>query len=276
MSELEEVHYLDHLSLPKLIGQLVRQSSEFAGVGYSATRPKEPGQVPHISYQLVRRIPGNDGVETVKPRFRYSFPSRDNSIVEVWSQWMTCIFQWDVMALTAQEADELCWKLERLIRNHVGLLQQLRVQEMIFEEQLQDHLLERTPEIETRSIRFKAILNSFEERTVVPITELHLNLFLAQSANYEAVVRGPDLNTFDILQQRNISRIICVSAESVSGIARTSDYLQDLDYEIRYDPMTRETALRWLEAGKNPDPGETYYVRYQYWDLLNTIYLPAR
>jgi hypothetical protein len=267
--------YLDYLTFPKAIGEVVRDTADFAGVQYVRDMPREPAAVPAIAYRLVSRVPGMDGIETRKSRLRFAFPNEDSSVTEVWSQWMTCTYQFDVCHHTGPEVDDLGQQFDRLLRDSVGLFLKLGVSEFVFDEQVEDHLLVPSKGISVLSLRWTARLENLEFRTSPTIQSLRLRVFQPQAEDVEAVVRGDSVENADSLHQTFISAVMIVSDPSPSGIARLSDYLQGVDYVVLYDPVTAQSALRWLDPGKRPSPGSTYYVRYLHWTAFSRLSIPS-
>ncbi len=266
---------VDYISFPRVLGELMKMDPQFAGVNYTEDFPTVPRpEVPLISYRLIKRVPGMDKVETRKPRFRFSFKNEDGTMTEIWSQWMSCIYQFDCIASTSQEADDLVYKFDWFIRNNVGIFLSMGASEVVFEEQLEDHLLPQTQDLVVRSIRWLARLESLEYRNVQVIDQVALTVFEPQEDAYETIVRGPDTSTPDYLQQTFISNIVCVSDPSPSGIARTRDYFPNVDFITFYHPDTHKTALQWLPQGKSPSPGATYYVRYLHWTAFARLRIP--
>ncbi|HYT45349.1 MAG TPA: hypothetical protein VEP90_23680, partial [Methylomirabilota bacterium] len=101
---------VDYISFPRILGELVRNDPQFSGVLYTedfptATRP----QTPMITYRMIKRVPGMDKIATRKPRLRFWYKNDDQTITEIWSQWMTCIYQFDMITSTSQEADDLLY-----------------------------------------------------------------------------------------------------------------------------------------------------------------------
>lgn len=269
------VKYLDHLSFPKVVGELVRNDSSFDGVTYSALRPKTKAEAPHISYRLISRVPGVDSLETRGGRPKAEYTNEDGSVTVVTTQAETCVFQWDVSAHTSEEADEILFRLERLIRDNQGLFQSMRAQHVLFQEQLLDDLVPNTNDLEMRSIRFLAVLQSVRLSNYSPINEVRIRTFLPQEEDYEAVVRGS--GEFDYLTTRFISTLHAVCDDSPEGFARgESDYVEGLDYEILTDERTGAHAIRWLPPGKRPETGATYYLRFHHWTAFSTVAVPFR
>ena len=216
-----------------------------------------------------------DGVATRKPRLRFWYKNdEDQTMLEVWSQWMTCIYQFDCVASTSQAADDLLYKLDWFIRNNVGIFLSMGASELVFQEQLEDVLLPKTDDLIVRSIRWMARLENLEYRTDPLINQATIRVFEPTEIAIESVVRNSDQNTPDELQQTFISDILIVSDPSPSGIALTTDYVPNVDYLILYNRETHKTALQLLEAGKNPAFGATYFVKYAHWTAFSRIRLP--
>lgn len=275
----ELIKFVDHITFPKVMGEIIRNNPDFEGVQYTSSFPKEDedrtGRVPCIVYRLLRRVPGIEGLETKKPRFRSKVHEDDGTITEVWSQWMTNSFQFDCVALSNDEADELVWKLDQLLQDNVVTFLQLGARDLIFDEQLEDALLPRSKDLCVRSLRWTLYTDAVRLRNVQGIDEIRIRTFLPQDDAVEAVVRAASLDQYDVLQQTHITKIIYVSNPSPSGIARTEDYLPGVDFVTVYDPHSARTAILWTEEGRHPQPGQTYYVRYAYWTAFSTLYLPS-
>jgi hypothetical protein len=278
--DLSLIKYLDHVNFPKVVGELVRNDLDLGdkgrGVGYGAAFPKLKGNCPKIVYRLLRRTPGSEGKETRKPRLRGRVTNPDGTLTEVYSQWMTCLFQFDCCAETADEADDILWKLDRLIRSNVGLFLSLGASQVVFEEQLQDALLKDTEDIEVRSIRWLVRLEAIEHVVVPGISEIRIRAFYPQEETAELVTRGADIDTPDELTEPHVTGIIHVSTTNTSGgTAVTDDYIEGIDFTVQVDESTYKASLVWLEPGKKPTPGTQYYVRYAYWTAFCTLYLPG-
>jgi hypothetical protein len=268
--------FVTYVTFPKIIGEILRNDSEWGSeFRYTNVFPKTPAEVPCVVYNMIRRVPGMDGIETRAPRIRQEIINEDGSWLQIWSQWMTCLFQFDCCAESRTEAEDLAYRLDAKIRESKGVLLQLGVSEMWFDEQLRDDVLPRIEGVETSSLRWGARLDQIEFQTWPGIQEVRCRVFSPQADAVEALVRGSDLKTKDALAQTHISKIIYVSDPSPSGIARTDDYFPDVDFEVFYDFRRGKTALLWLEPGKRPAPGATYYVRYLYWNAFTELHLPS-
>jgi hypothetical protein len=265
---------VDHITFPRVLGEMVRNEPAFKGIAYTHTYPKSKAEVPCIRYKLVRRTPGHEGVEPYKPRLRFTFKNEDGTIAEVWSQWMLCSYQFDCCALSSDEAEDLCWMFDDYITQQVGELKKLGVSEMWFDEEGEDALLKPSIDVECRTIRWMVRMDAVRLRNSDPIRALQIHEFLPQEEAVEAVVHGSDIEQPDWLQQTYISTVLLVSNPSTSGIARQEDYVRDIDFQVVFDPETHTTGLLWIEPGKRPEPGATYYVRYNHWTAFRTLYIP--
>ncbi len=280
MPENRLFKYIDHITFPRVIGEIVRNDPTLGnkgrGVAYGTAYPKIQGECPAIVYRLIRRTPGMDGVETRKPRLRHSVRNEDGSITEIWSQWMTCLYQFDVCAETVEQVEDLLYQFDRLIRDNVGLFLSLGASEVVFEEQLIDQTLPLTLDVPSRSLRWLARLEYLEHRTLSPIDQIRIRTFYPQQEDYERVVRGATTADRDVLAQTYVSQVLHVSdTDSPSGIARDDDYVEGVDFEVQYNAKTGQVALSWLEPGKRPAPGQAYYVRFLHWTAFSTLYLPG-
>lgn len=270
--QLEKI--VDHVTFPRCVGEYVRNDFAFNGVRYTNVFPTEESEVPCIVYRLIRRIPGMEGVETRKPRLRFVYQNDDGTINQVFGQWMTCIFQWDCCALSTVEAEELVENLDSLLHSSVGTFLNLGVSEMVFEEQLEDNLLQRSDNIKIRSLRWLVRTERREVKTSPTINSMRVTCFFPQEETYEQLTRNSSILDPDVLATTHISNIIVVSDPSPSGIARTQDYILGVDFEYFYDPVTQRTFIVWLEPGKRPEPGAVYYVRFNHWTAFSTLHLP--
>lgn len=265
--------FLTFRNFPEVIGSLIRAEPSLAKVGFAVGRPKSESATPHIYCRRVRRVPGMDRVETRSARLRDSWQREDGTVTELYSQWMTCVFQFDICAHSGLEAEELATRFESLLKAARGQLFELGLSELRFEEELEDHLLERTKDIEVRSLRYLVRFDDVDVRTLPAIESIKLRVLLPFEEDYEAVVRGADLDTADLLSRPYIAELLQVSNASASGFARDDDYLLGIDFIILHDFINHRSALQWLKPGKRPAAGATYYVRYRYWSVFNPAYV---
>lgn len=256
---------LDYMTFPKVVGELFRDQPGFEGVRYTQNFPRQQAEVPAIAYRLVRRTPGMDGIETRKSRLRTSLRHGDGTTTEIWSQWMTCLYQFDVCHFTGPQVDTLGYEFDLLMRDSVGVFLKLGASEVVFDEQLEDAMLPQSDEISVRSLRWLVRLDQLEFRRLPSIQQFRVRQFLPQEEGVETLTRGQDLTTLDLLDTTYISKIVFCSDPSPSGIARQDDYLEGIDFVTVYDPLTAKTKIQWLEPGKSPAPGATYLVRFCHW-----------
>jgi hypothetical protein len=267
--------FVDHSNFAEKLGGLLREDPDFRGVKYGKAFPRNREETPTIRYRLIHRVPGIEHIERRKPRLRLEVIDESGKIVQVWSQWMTCVYQWDVCTSSLEEADEILDKFDRFLRASVGRLLEMGARDFIFDEQVVDEMLPKTKDVETRSLRWVAYLHQIEARVVDPIDQFRIRVLESHIEDVQAVIRGADLMVPDGLNQTYISDVLLLSDPSPSGIARTQDYLPDIDYITIYDPANNKTWIQWIEAGRKPAPGATYYVRYLYWDNWSRLSLPV-
>lgn len=267
--------FVDHSNFGEEIGNLLREDPDLRRVAYGKVYPKKAEECPAIRYRLLHRVAGIDNIERRKPRLRLETPDGEGRTLLIYSQWMTCVYQWDVCAASLEEADEIMDKFDRFLRASVGTMIKRGARDFIFDEQIVDELLPKTHDVEARSIRWVAYLHHLEAQIVHPIEQIRVRVLESQVEDIQAIVRGASIDAPDGLDQTYISHLILISDPSPSGIARTQDYLPEVDYSTIYDPANNKTWIQWIEAGRKPDPGATYYVRYLYWDAWSRLSLPS-
>lgn len=270
------IHYVDYVNFPQIFGEILKDDPEFGPeFRYTDTFPDAPAETPCVVYNMIRMTPGIEGVERHKSRFRdHTIQNEDGSITEVWSQWMDCLFQFDCCATSRSEADDLCWRIRKKMKEAVGLFQNMGAREVVFDEQLRDSTLPRVEGIQTTSVRFRALLEDVEFRSWPSIQEIRCRVFFPQTDEVEDLVHNPDLSVGDELTRKYISKILYVSDPSPSGIARTEDYLPNVDFDTTYDVRTGKTKILWLPPGKKPAAGAAYHVRYLYWSGFSRLKVP--
>lgn len=256
---------IDALELPRYIGSLIRDHADFQNIRYSRARPKERSQVPCITYTLVSRTPGHQGIEKYGARLRGYLPADGDHVVHVHGQLMTCVYQWDCYANTGEEADEVAWKLDWFLHSAVPHLLDRGVIAAVFDEELQEGLLNASRDFEMKSLRWVILLEHLRTKATPVIRNILLRVLSPQLEETETLLRNSGVETADHLAREKISHIICISDYSPSGIAREFDYVEGVDYLVWQDPLRKRTSIQWLEPGKRPADGATYYVRYLYW-----------
>ncbi|WDI05128.1 hypothetical protein PUW25_25305 (plasmid) [Paenibacillus urinalis] len=102
---------------------------------------KDEAEVPLITFRLIGRVIDPDYKDR-KPRLRAQIhhPYVPGEIVELWGQMFLFTIQFDVHALTAEEADELAGELEDFIFMYKGYFKQNGVHELTFLQQLEDQV----------------------------------------------------------------------------------------------------------------------------------------
>jgi hypothetical protein len=268
---------LDFRELPRYLGALLRDHPDFQGIRYTSSHPKEGAEVPCIVHNLTNRTPGHKGIEKYAGRPKYQVQSDDQQqVLQIHTQLMTCVYQWDVYANSGDEADDIAWRLEEFMDSATPHLMEKGVQAFVFDEALQDDLLRISRDFEKRSLRYLGLVEKVRTKTSPTLDRINLRVLYPQFEEYEALLRHQGVETPDTLSRRGVSRILFVSNASPSGIARENDYLEGIDYNVWYDPYQRITYLEWIEAGRRPADGVTYYVRYLYWEPVTTLSVNAQ
>ena len=267
--------FADHLSFPEEIGNLLREDPDLSAIRYGKAFPRNKEETPTIRYRLIHRVPGIDQIERRKPRLRREVTDENGRTTQIWSQWMTCVYQWDVCTSSLEEADIILDQFDRFLRASVGPMINMGARDFIFDEQVVDDMLPKTKDVETRSLRWIAYLHQLEARVVDTIDQVRVRVLESRIEDYQAVTRGADGMTPDALNQTHVARILHISDASPSGFARTLGYFENIDFNTIYDPVTNQTWIMWIDAGKKPAPGATYYVRYLYWDNWARLAIPS-
>ena len=270
-------NYIDEIEFPAKLGRLIASEPLFRDthkVQFSAAWPKQRSDTPSIRYILYRMWPGVDNVETKKPRVREVVKNPDGTLTEYQGQMMTCIYQFDCCAWSSEHADRIVHDLDDMLRVWTGAFQQFGILNMFWEERLQDRELPQVDDIMVRSTRWKVLLNRVTEHQLPSLEEIRLRMFgpAAPVEDYEAVVRSTTKDR-DILSTLYVDRILKVADASSSGYALTTDYFYEIDYVVEKNQNTDQTAIAWLNTGKRPTVGSTYYVRFSHyrdWRLVLT------
>ncbi len=271
--------YIDHVTLPIYIGSILREDGSLAGVSYSSYRPKEQTKdLPRITWRRLSRIPGKGPTEHRKGRYRKSFVNEDGVITEIWAQAQQTLFQFDIIAESGEEADHLMVRFQDLIVRALPSLQAFGVSDMIFEEEVGDDMLSRTQDDPFRGLRYRVYHEALEFKTPPRIEGIELNLLSARVEEVEEIVRGGTAladESYDLLGQTHLESIIHVSDYSNGIIARTDDYVHGVDYIVHVDKESYKAAIEWLQPGRKPAMGATYYVRYRHYSPISVFHLPA-
>jgi hypothetical protein len=284
--------YIDHVTFPKVVGEIVRHHPVLKRLTYAEEHlaQDQVRDLPRLVWRLKRRTPGKQGLEPYKGRLRpdSTWRNDDGTFSQLYAQYMTCLWQFDVVAGSGAEANELLQEFEHAMLESLPLFKQLGMDDLLFDEQLEDDLLRPTGDAQIRSIRFRTFMEQIRIRTLGGIDEVRIRVFEPQEESWETVVRGT--GDYDVLSQTHIAEVLCVADAQPDGIARAAapvyyaeeslhndpaEYVVGTDYVVLHDPNEAKAAIQWLPPGRKPVTGASYDVRYLFWTAFATLYLPA-
>lgn len=124
----------------------LRQLWESAGKTGNIIRKqpmKEKAQYPAITYRIKRRVL-NGEFKDLKPRHRSTIkhPYMDGEYVELYGQNFDLTVEFEIYSLSAEEADEMVMELEEFLQTYAGFFKRKGVQEILFESQGEDEVIE--------------------------------------------------------------------------------------------------------------------------------------
>lgn len=253
------------LDIPPLIQECLKNSF-LKNVRFSREYPNEPVQGPVIVWRLVRRVMGKEGKERLKPRIRGYQNMGSDRQVTFWGQWTTAIFQFDLFHVSEQEVDELMCKFELFVMEIRRVLCLSGVDQIIFDEQLQDYSLPTPKEIPQRSVRYSAVMTTLYPVYNARVNQIVLSIASATKTDFIAAVRG-DSGLTDSVE---------IDPVRITGIGDNEvdlDYVAGVDYDL--SASDDGTTITWLEHGLHPSGGATYYVRYSTLDDPLQFTVPA-
>jgi hypothetical protein len=279
-SHMEKYLPLSPYSLPLLIWELIQKAWSYKDVAFLQSYPRENVKRPTIVWSIHRRVPGKEGVETLKPRYRGSTVTESDPgiITEQYAQWMTIIYQFDIYDIDDESTNSLTEAFDELMFFVVPLLQKFGVSEWLFEEQLKDTELERraSQEIYARTLRFRCILERkfIKPNPIIQSIQLQQGTMYSRLVNGEQVVRG-GLTASDTLQQPWVTSVWMATSDSqitfLSYASSGTQYMEGVDFRITVDVPTGASSILWLPQGLHPMPGQTYYVTYFYRIIDETL-----
>lgn len=223
---------------------------------------------PRIVWGIYRKIPGKDGLETLKPRARSAVrdPSNPDAYVDTWGQWYTVIYQFDIFTTDHNTANDIVLKFEELMFQITSTLKSAGVVEWLFDEQVLDdvtsgryvqHLCKRT--LRYRCVidkRYTRQLPSFKRIWIKPISGDIL-------VTNEAVVRTASIGRdYDTLANTWVSSIVAVDTIPLATEASSGSFIENIDFITDINLSTGESRLVWLSGAKRPQASSTYYVTY--------------
>jgi len=261
--------YLTPTNVPELLQQGI-QHSGISNTVFTEKYPDEAVTVPTIVWSIARRVPGKEGKETRKPRLREEDRTRPDRDILYFGQWTTVIYQFDLYHSSDQEVNRLMEGFERFLLEATPALVNAGVETFIFDEQLKDYAIPPTPkDTAVRSLRYMAIFTTVYPVYMKRIGNIKMIINMDRTLESLALTRGTTdtdlLPTTEIVDDievtLRIERVYAVSDLIVtSGIL--PDYIKDVDYYVAWDDTSRQVSIVWLDSGKQPTAGATYYVHY--------------
>lgn len=272
---------INHTNFPNLISEFLKLNNKLKDVPFTASYNREGiiETLPLISWKLEHRIPGVSGNETLLPRLRGSIYEEDNSLIQVYSQQQTCIYQFDCYAEQSGEADDLSNHFEDFLISLLPKFQTICSTSInfFFSEQLRDNALIRASNAHVRSLRFKCLFEKLWTVNVPTIAQIELNRLGDHAEEIAVLIRGQNHNDnkiprlSDKLSRPYISDVIIIADTENSITIGQPVYVLGVDYEIIYDNVNSITYVNWLPPGKRPENNATYYVKYTYWTGLGKL-----
>jgi len=259
--------------LPLAIWDLIEQNWTDKNILFTQSYPREDVKRPTIVWKIYRRVPGREGLETNKPRFRMQIEDVDDPSIsyDQYAQYMTIIYQFDIFGINNASVNELTEEFDELMFYVTPALKELGVSEWLFEEQLIDTELERqvSQELYKRTLRFRCILERKFIKAVPTIQSIWVQqgIEAAQKKENELVIRGSS-TTRDQLENLWVSNVWSVTKEfklEFSSVYTSgTQYLEGVDYNVVLIAPTGQSYIDWIQGSKHPLPGEGYYVTYFY------------
>lgn len=266
-------------TIPYLIWDIVENAWPNRGVIFTAEHPREDVAGPVITWWLQRRVPGLQGVETFKQRKRSEDTDEDGNITETYGQNMVAIFQFDIYALGAQAVNDLTVDFEELMFSAEQILQACGVKRWKLDEQLSETFTidsaretgtwsaTKAQEMYRRSLRYRCIYENKIRRSPSLIRSIALRLFGSE----QLVISEPIVHsTQDTLAKLHTDSILLISDSPIADpyLEAARGYLSEVDYNLIVDSETGASSIEWVEYGKTPAIGATYYVSYLYRDIV--------
>jgi len=232
---------------------------------------------PRIVWKVYRRIPGREGLETLKPRARTATRSAANpdAYIDVWGQWHTVIYQFDIFATDNNTANDLVVQFEDLMFQITSTLKSAGVIDWFFDEQLIDTETQATfsQQLCRRTLRYRCILDkrytrqlpSFKSIWIRPIAG---DILVTNEEVTRSTVAG---QTYDALANSWVSSILAVDIVPVTSTASSGCYFENVDFVFEVDLTLGEGRISWISGAKHPQPTEKYYVTYTYSDESTSV-----
>ena len=261
-------------TLPLLIWDVIDNQWNHRDVDFTESWPRTTVEKPTIVWRIYRRVPGKEGLETRKPRFRGQTQTADPTITEEqWAQWHTIIYEFAIYDVSNSSVNSLTEEFEDLMYNITPILKSQGAGEWLFDEQVADEELAResSQELYRRILRYRCIL----ERKYIKSVPNIMQIFLRSIHSYfpvedEQVTRG-SLTNRDTLTNKWVYQVtrcgILQDKHQTTVIAAYdeigSDYLINIDFKVGL-LIDGTSYIEWVSGAKHPKPGDTYYITYTY------------
>jgi hypothetical protein len=259
--------------LPQLLWEVIRRNWRDRDVTFTQAWPKQAPTGPTIAWKIHKRLPGMEGLERLKPRIRKEFRDPDGeSVDQIWAQWHTVWYQFDLFDVTDPDVDSLADDFESLMFSLTGFLQSRGVKEFLFDEELEDAKAAMRDDVFVRSYRYLCILERQYPKNLTALQEIFFQLLMDPTPRIDVpIVRGAG-GVPDLLPDPWVRGIYYAARLPQGAIPATGDFLAGVDFEL-CGKDTGEASLRFIEGRAQPDPGETYYVAYSIY--TNTPRVPV-
>ena len=261
-------------SLPRFMQEVILTAWKGQDTAVKQQGIKENITGPTVTWRLIRRLPGRDGIERHGARQRAVVSSKDfNQEVNRYAQWNTIWYEWAAWSTTPEAADNLADRLESTLMGLAPLLSSLGVVNYYFDEESQEitDYEVKEDDIHVRRMRYVAVLErTYEINSPVLRSVFLRTIYNPVRVDSAAVTRGTTLP--DTLANKWIDVIYAVSAHFLHNASLTvSDltnanppiYVNGLDYTT--SSLSDGTCLiNWTPGMASPSAGSTYYVTYDY------------
>lgn len=260
-------------TLPLVLWNIISNAWKHKDIRFSQHYPREDVTSPTIVWSIDRIVPGCEGVETLKPRYRgYELDSDGLNIKEYHFQWLTIIYKFEIYANSQVNIEDLAMDFNEFAFHSIPVLKNLSqglVHQFLFEEQSSDRELGRqsSQEIYKRTIRYRCVYNRAYVKSVDTLKQIALS-FGTTATNIvknEMLTMSSDLS--NVLANKWGTEILLVQNDPWMNFPdlppeERSVYVPNIDYSLTLDMKTGNTYIKWVENGKKPSNGSHYYITY--------------
>lgn len=252
--------------LPLIIWDIVETHWSDRDVEFTENSPRSDVERPTIVWKIYRKVPGKDGVETLKARVRTSTKTEDGlNIVEQSAQWMTIIYQFDIFHTSNQEVNILTEEFEDLLFSSTPTIKKLGASEFIFDEQLEDREVGgfEKQDIYKRTLRYRCILERKFIRVAPTIQQIWISpATQSKLVSNESIVRSPNSNK-DRISNTWVTTVRYAAVIQQINLEDVGTYLQGVDFNIVKPSLyDGRSYIEWVSGMAHPSPNETYYISY--------------